>query len=173
MNERKPLVSVVMPVHNAQKYIGSAIESILNQTLKDLELIIVNDCSTDKTLDIIISFSKRDARIKILNNKMRLDIAASLNKGIRTAQSNIIARMDSDDISLTNRLILQYELINSSKDIVAVGSDIIIINSTGDEIGLRKYPNSSTELKNCLFKYSPFAHPVVMFRKDVFEEVGG
>ena len=173
MKKYKPLISVVVPAHNAQKYIGSAIESVLSQTFKKFELIVINDASTDNTLGIIKSFSKKDPRVKIINNDTRLNIADSLNKGINIAQSNIIARMDSDDISLPNRLELQYKLINSSKNIAVVGSDIVIINSVGNEIGLRKYPESSGELKNCLFKYSPFAHPVVMFRKDVFEEVGG
>src|SRR3989338_10028386 len=173
MKKNKPLISVVMPAHNVQKYIGSSIESVLNQSFKKLELIIVNDASSDKTLDIIRSFAKKDSRIKVVNNDTILNIARSLNKGISLASSNIIARMDADDIALPNRLELQYKLINSSKNIAVVGSDIVIINSVGNEIGLRKYPESSGELKNCLFKYSPFAHPVVMFRKNVFEEVGG
>lgn len=88
MIKNKPLVSVVMPAHNAQKYISGAIESILNQTFKKFELIIVNDCSKDKTLEIIKYFSKKDPRIKIVNNDKRLDIAGSLNKGISKASSN-------------------------------------------------------------------------------------
>ena len=173
MKKNKPLISVVMPAHNVQKYINSAIESVLNQSFKKLELIIVNDASTDKTLDIIRSFAKKDSRIKVVNNDTILNIARSLNKGISLASSNIIARMDADDIALPNRLELQYKLINSSKNIAVVGSDIVIIDPVGNKIGLRKYPESSGELKNCLFKYSPFAHPVVMFKKDMFEEVGG
>lgn len=173
MEKNKPLISIIMPAHNTQEYISSAIESILRQTFKKFELIIINDFSTDNTLEIVKTFLKKDSRVKIISNNIKLNIAGSLNKGIATAQSNIIARMDSDDMSVPSRLELQYKLINSSNDIAAVGSDIIIIDSAGNEIGLRKYPDLSAELKNCLFKYSPFAHPVVMFRKDVFEEVGG
>lgn len=173
MEKNKPLISVVMPAYNAQKYIRSAIESILNQSFKEFELIIVNDASTDKTLDVISPFSIKDSRIRIINNEIRLDIAGSLNKGISAAQSNIIARMDSDDISLTNRLKFQFELINSSNKIAVVGANISIVNEAGNEIATRNYPTSSEKLKACLFRYSPFAHPVVMFRKKMFDEVGG
>lgn len=172
MKTNKALISVIMPAHNAQKYIASAIESILYQTFKKFELIIINDASSDKTLDTIKSFLRKDPRVKIINNDTRLDIAASLNKGINMAQSNIIARMDADDIALPQRLELQYKIINSSKNIAVVGANIVILDTDENEIAVRNYPMSSKELKNCLFKYSPFAHPVVMFRKDIFEEVG-
>lgn len=172
MGKNKPLISVIMPAYNAQKYISSAIKSILNQTFKKFELIIINDFSTDKTLDIIESFSKKDSRVKLVNNDRKLDIARTLNKGISMAKSNIIARMDADDIAFPNRLELQYKLISSSKNIAVVGANIVIMDAAGNETAIRTYPNSSRKLKDCLFKYSPFAHPVVMFRKNVFEEVG-
>lgn len=172
MEKNKPLISVIMPAYNAEKYISNAIESILNQTFKKFELIIINDFSTDKTLDIIKSFKKKDPRIEIVNNDMRLDIARTLNKGIDMAKSNMIARMDADDIAFSNRLELQYKLISSSKNIAVVGANIVIMNTSGNETAIRSYPDSSEKLKNCLFKYSPFAHPVVMFRKNIFEEVG-
>lgn len=172
MKKNKPLISVIMPVHNSQKYISSAIESILNQTFKKFELIIINDASSDKTLDIIKVFLRKDSRVKLINNDTRLDIAASLNKGISVAESNIIARMDADDISLPQRLELQYKIINSSKNIAVVGANIVILDTDENEIAVRNYPDSSKKLKGCLFKYSPFAHPVVCFRKNMFEEVG-
>ncbi len=167
-----PLISVVMPAHNASKHIPIAIESILNQTFKDFEFLIVNDNSSDKTASIVKKYARKDSRIRLLNNSKRLDIAGSLNKGIENAKSNIIARMDADDISYPNRFELQYKLIQRSRKIAAVGSNIILIDSSENVIGLRNYPQSSEKLKKCLFKYSPFAHPVVMFRKDIFEKVG-
>lgn len=172
MKKSKPLISVVMPAYNAQKYLSGAIESILNQTFKKFELIIVNDASTDRTLSIIKSYSGKDPRILIINNAKQLDIAGSLNKGISKASSNIIARMDADDISFPNRLELQYKLINRSKKIAAVGANIVVMDPEEKDIATRTYPETSKELKACLFKYSPFAHPVVMFRKKIFEEVG-
>jgi glycosyltransferase involved in cell wall biosynthesis len=172
MKKNIPLISVVMPAYNAQKYISPAIKSILDQTFSKFELIIIDDSSTDNTRAIIQSFSKKDSRIKLLTNSSSHNIATILNMGIDAAQSNIIARMDADDIALPNRLELQYKLIHKSKKIAVVGANIIIIDTSGKEIATRKYPQSSKELKRCLFRYSPFAHPVVCFRKDMFEEVG-
>lgn len=171
--KNEPLISVVMPAYNAQRFITQAIDSILSQTFKNFELIIVNDCSTDNTINIVRSFVRKDARVKIINNKNRLNIAASLNKGISKASSNIIARMDADDISLPNRLELQFKLINSSKNIAVVGADIIVMDVDERELIIRNYPNSNENLKACLFKYSPFAHPVVCFKKNVIDSVGG
>ena len=173
MRTYKPLISVVMPAHNSQKYITSAIESILTQTFKKFELIIVNDASTDATLRIIKTFAKKDPRVRFISNKKRLDIAGSLNKGIAEARAEIIARMDADDISLPNRLDAQYRLFKISRKIAAVGANIVVMDSQEKDIATRNYPERSKDLKACLFKYSPFAHPVVMFRKKIFEEVGG
>ncbi len=169
----KPLISIVMPAHNAQKYIGKAIESILNQTFKKFELIIVNDASTDKTPSIIRPYARKDKRIVIVSNRQNLDIAGSLNKGIEIARSEIIARMDADDISLPNRLEVQYKAINKSKKIAIVGANIVVMDNKEKDISARNYPENSKDLKKCFFKYSPFAHPVVMFRKKIFDEVGG
>ena len=171
--KNKPLISVVMPAYNAQKFISSAIESILDQTFKNFELIIINDCSADNTRSIVKSFAKKDPRIKLIDNKTRLNIAASLNKGISMASSNIIARMDADDISIPNRLELQYKLITSDKNIAVIGANIIVMDLNENEIAIRSYPTTSEKLKACLFKYSPFAHPVVCFRKDMSDSVGG
>lgn len=170
---QSPLISVVMPAHNASKNISAAVDSILHQTFKRFELIVVNDASTDKTLQKLKSLVKKDKRIKILSNEKRLDIAGSLNRGIKEARSDIIARMDSDDISMPERLELQYELIMSSKKIAAVGANIVIMDENEKDLDTRNYPDNSEGLKKCLFKYSPFAHPVVMFRKKMFEKVGG
>lgn len=168
----KPLISVVMPAHNAEKHIKKAIESILGQTFKNFELIIVNDASTDKTLSIIKSYARRDPRIRVVNNRKNLDIARSLNKGIEVAKSEIIARMDADDISLPNRLEVQHKAINSSKRIAVVGANIVVMDPKEKDISARSYPENSKDLKACFFKYSPFAHPVVMFRKKIFDKVG-
>ncbi len=173
MKKSKPLISVVMPVHNAQKYIGKAIESILNQTFDKFELIIVNDASTDKTLSVIKSYIRKDPRIIVVNNKENLDIAGSLNRGIKIARSPIIARMDADDISLPNRLEVQYKAMNKSKKVAVIGANIVVMDPMEKDISARSYPENSKDLKKCFFKYSPFAHPVVMFRKKIFDQVGG
>lgn len=170
---KKPLVSVIIPAYNAERYIARAIKSILVQTFKNFELIVINDASTDNVLKILKKYQRLDKRIHIINNKENLQIAASLNKAVRTAQAEIIARMDADDRSFPNRLELQYSFLKKNTDVAVVGADIVIIDEKGNPISKREYPTTSKELKKVMFRYSPFAHPVVMFRKKIFLEFGG
>lgn len=170
---KKPAISVVMPAYNAQEYIGEAIQSILNQTFTNFELLIIDDASTDRTLLLIRQYQKKDPRIRVTVNKTNLQIAGSLNKLIKLVRSEFIARMDADDISFPDRLRLQYKLIKENNKIGVVGADMIIINKDGIPFSKREYPEHNKELKKVMFRYSPFAHPVVMFRKKVFEEFGG
>lgn len=173
MKKNKLLVSVVMPIYNAERYLTQAIDSILSQTLENFELILINDASTDKTLQIINKFKKKDKRIRIINNKKNLQMAESLNLAIDQADSDIIARMDQDDISLPNRLKVQYAFMQSHPNVAIVGNDVLIINENGKVISKRTYPTVSNHLKETMFRYSAFAHPTVMFRKHAFQKVKG
>lgn len=169
----KPLVSVVMSVYNTERYLAQAIKSILSQTIENFEFIIVNNGSTDKTSQIIYKFQKNDKRIKLIKNKKKLQIGTSLNNAIDQAKSDIIARMDPDDIAFPNRLQVQYTFLQHHSNVAIVGNDIILIDEYGKVIGKRTYPISSKGLKKILFRYSAFAHPTVMFRKQLFKKVGG
>ena len=173
MEKNEPFVSVVMPLFNAEGTVKKAIESILNQTLKNFELVIVNDASKDKTLSLVRSYMQKDSRIKLINNKHNLKIATSLNIGVATASADTIARMDGDDTSHPERLRLQYLFLKKHPDVAIVGSNISIVDKKGKEVWKRVYPTNSKDSKKVMFKYSPFAHPTVMFRKKVFEESGG
>ena len=164
-----PLVSVVMPVFNGEKYLQEAIESILIQSFKDFEFIIVNDGSTDNSLNIIKSFD--DDRIVIINQK-NMGLPTALNNGIEKSISQYIARMDADDISLPNRLDLQYQYLEKNRDVVAVGGHVEIIDEDGEYIYTAKQPNTWEEIKNT-FPQTPFFHSCVMFRKKQFIQVGG
>ena len=137
MTDKAPLISVIMPAYNAEKYIGEAIESILNQTLKDFELIIVNDASTDSTGNIIKSYAEKDSRIVVLVNENNLNIAGSLNRGISVAKGTFIARMDADDIALPERLEMQAKVMSENPQVAVVGNDIQLINESGVVIGYR------------------------------------
>lgn len=170
---RKPLISVVMPAYNAEKFATKSIQSVLDQTFKNFELIIIDDASTDKTLEIIKNFQKKDSRIKIIKNNTNLKIAQSLNIGINSARANFIARMDIDDLAHPQRLELQYNLLMKNPKVAVVGSNIIIIDEYDKAILKRDYPTDSKELKKIWFRYSPFAHPAIMIRKSVFKEYGG
>lgn len=173
MANRKPSVSVVMTVFNEDKYVSRAIESILNQTLKNFEFIIVNDASSDKSLSVIRSYMRKDKRIRLINNRKNLKLPHSLNLGVSQAKANFIARMDADDIALPKRLQKECRFLKTHPNVAIVGSNILIVDEEEHIVSKREYSTNSVKLKQTMLRYSPFAHPSVMFRKDIFEEFGG
>ena len=106
-----------MSVYNGEDYLAQAIDSVLNQTFLNWELIIINDCSTDKTGEILNEYALRDERIKVHTNEVNLRLPSSLNKALTLAQGKYIARMDADDICLPNRLQEQYNFMEKNKDV--------------------------------------------------------
>ncbi|MBZ0310357.1 MAG: glycosyltransferase, partial [Anaerolineae bacterium] len=130
-----PEISVVMSVYNGEAYLKQAVESILNQTFPDFEFIILNDCSIDRTANILQDYAERDSRIKILHNEQNLGLTASLNRGLRAAQGAYIARQDADDISLPTRFAEQVHFLNQNPDVVLVSGNIEQINAAGQVIG--------------------------------------
>src|SRR5580765_3960525 len=104
MTDKLPLVSVVMPCYNAEKYFVEAIESIINQTYKNLEIVLINDGSIDGTSELLNEYAKKDSRIKIIFNQVNLGLIGSLNIGVAAATGEYIARMDADDISVLDRI---------------------------------------------------------------------
>lgn len=169
-SNQKPLVSVVMPVYNSEKYIKEAIDSILAQTYSNFEFIIVYDKSTDKTLDIIKSY--QDERIKIINGENK-GLAAALNKGILSSKGKYIARMDSDDISLPERFEKQVACLNNNPEIGILGTKAQIIEN--EAITNRFFLEDFYKYKNHIFEIGivdvlntcVFCHPTVMFNKDI------
>jgi len=160
----KPKISVIMSAYNVEKYIAESIESILNQTFRDFELIIINDASTDKTLDIIKGFMKKDKRLKLINNKKNLYATISRNKALRIAKGVYIAIQDGDDISLPVRLSLQNKYLDKHKDIFLVGSGIIKISADGSYLDKRMPICSKILIKLMLPIRNQIYHPSVMFR---------
>lgn len=170
---KKPLVSVVMSVFNDDKYVRRAIDSILNQTLKNIEFIIINDASQDNSLKTIQAYVRQDKRIKLINNAQELRLAPSLNLGVAHAKADLIARMDPDDISLPERLKIQYDYLKRHPRVAVVGTNLSVVDSNKKEIWVRDYPTQSSDIKKTMLRYAPFAHPSVMIRKKVFKEFGG
>ena len=158
-----------MAVYNSGQYLKPAIESILNQTLQDFEFIIVNDGSTDNSLDIINSY--RDERIKILSQN-NSGPASARNNGINKSQSNYIAIQDSDDISYNYRLKKQYEFLCNNEDYILIGGNADVIDSNGTYIYSSNVILSNQEIKNNI-KNMPLYHPSILFKKKYIIEVGG
>ncbi|MDD2913253.1 MAG: glycosyltransferase family 2 protein, partial [Candidatus Pacebacteria bacterium] len=114
--KNNPKISIIMPVYNVETFLSEAIESVLNQTFYDFEFVIINDGSTDNSLEIIKNYEKKDSRIVLLDNKENLGITKSLNIGLNKARGEYIARMDGDDISEKERIEIQYDFLKKNRD---------------------------------------------------------
>ena len=164
-----PAVSVILPAFNAEKYLGEAVDSILSQTFADFELIVVNDGSTDRTLEILRDNS--DNRIRIVSNDNNLGPAKSMNKGISEARGRYIARQDADDISLPERLQKQFEYMEKHPEVAVLGTGRQTITGSG-KIKVNDPPMKSPTFEDML-KSSRIVGPSVMIRKTCLDEVGG
>lgn len=170
--EKKPTITVLLSVYNAENYVGIAIESILKQSFTDFELIAVDDCSTDKSWDIVQQYMKLDSRVIAKRNEVNLGGCKTLNVGLKLAKGKYIARLDNDDWSYPNRLEKQFDFLEAHPDVGIVGGVMEIMNQHGEVTGKRKYNISDQEIRNKIFRYSPFSHPLVMIRKSILDKVG-
>lgn len=164
-----PLISVIMAVKNGTEYIEQSIKSILNQTCRDFEFIIINDGSDDQTLDIISSF--QDPRIKVFSQSNR-GVARSANRGLSLAQGKFIARQDHDDFSKPERFELQVAYLNLHPEVALVGSAAEIWVRDEPTNRLLSHPEMSGELRLELLFNNPFVHSSVMFRREIIKRVG-
>jgi len=163
-----PEVTVLMPVYNAEKYLGEAIDSILRQTFSDFEFLIIDDGSTDRSIDIIHSYD--DSRIRLVINEQNMGIGRTLNKGIELASSGLIARMDADDISLPDRLEKQYGYLTAHPECSLVSSNVEVISEDGERLYL--YQRDSKLFYFNLTFYCWIYHPSVMYRRQHVQDVG-
>jgi len=169
LQSASPLVSVVLPVFNAQEYLVEAIESILGQTFKNYELIIINDGSEDNTQKLLEKLEEKDERILVFHRKNH-GLVDSLNYGIQMSKGKYIARMDADDISLPDRLLEQVSFLESEADIDIVGCDYSLIDQNGEVKRTIKVPKTEQEIIFSLCYSVPFAHPSVLIRKKIFDK---
>lgn len=170
LNNSHPLVSVIIPCYNAEKYVDSAVRSIINQTYKNLEIIVTDDCSTDGTFAILKKFATEDSRIKLYKNETNLKIVKTLNNMIQLANGKYIARMDADDISLPKRIEKQVEFLEENPDIAFCGTNAFIINENSKCTGKTSLPITPEDNKFFLQFYSTFFHPTVMIRSEIYKQ---
>jgi len=166
---RSPKVSVIMSVYNGENFLEEAVRSILNQTFSDYEFIIINDGSTDRTPQILASFD--DPRLVIVNQDNR-GLTISLNRGIRLAQGEYIARMDADDISEPERLERQAEVLDHEPDVAVVACWYKVIDEKGEVLAHRRLPDDSKQLAKLLPHKNMLCHGSVLMRKKATEIVG-
>jgi glycosyltransferase involved in cell wall biosynthesis len=163
---QNPKISVILPLYNAEKYIVSAINSILNQTFNNFELLVIDDGSTDHSLQIARSVV--DPRIKIFENPKNLGLSDTLNRGFKISSGEYIARMDQDDLAAPERLEKQLQFLKNNSNIDLIGT---AFHTFGSKLSRKiQNPVSHDEIKAALMFDSAFAHPTVMYRKKSFQK---
>lgn len=170
MFKNKPIISVIMSVRNGEKYVADSIRSMLNQSFKDFEFIILNDASIDNTLKIINKI--KDKRLKVISNSRKKGLTKSLNICLKICKGKYIARMDHDDIARPDRFQKQISFLEQNPKVGVVGSWVEIIDSWGKSKGLLKFPKSQKTILNKIFLYNPIRHSTVMFRKELVNKYG-
>lgn len=162
-----PRITVLMPVYNGEKYLHEAIGSILSQTFTDFEFLIIDDGSTDSSLEIVNSYE--DTRIRLVQNQTNLGLIVTLNNGLELARGEFIARMDADDISCPRRLEKQLLFMSSRSDVAVCGTAIKLFGKMNSSI---HYPKNDQEIRAKMLFECPIAHPSVMLRRKVFIQEG-
>jgi glycosyltransferase involved in cell wall biosynthesis len=169
-----PAISVLMAVHNGEKFLAEAVESILNQSFGDFEFVIVDDGSVDNSKRMLSAYAARDTRIRLIS-QVNQGLTKSLNTALQLARGEFIARFDADDISLPRRFEQQVSALRSNATLVLIGSEVELITDDGLFLGVRGHATSHHEIRKRLLlgDGSALTHPAVMIRRSSLTGIGG
>ena len=168
-----PVVSVVLPVFNAERFLSEAIDSTLMQTFADLELIAVDDESTDRSLEILRDYESRDKRVRVIA-RSHTGIVGARNDGIDASRGRYVAALDNDDAMYPTRLAEQVAFLDEQEDVVAVGAAALLVDIDGDPLIERRLPTTAEDIEQELLNgRNPMMQPGVLFRRDTLLEIGG
>lgn len=167
-----PLISVLLPVYNAERYLRTAVGSILTQSERDFELVIINDGSSDGSGDLLEALATTDDRIRVVHVSNG-GVVKALNLGLGLCRGEFIARMDADDISTTSRFDTQRAYLQAHPKCVALGSAVTIISQDGVPVRVASYPTGPSNVARSMLSGCAMAHPTVMMRRQAIEAVGG
>jgi hypothetical protein len=171
MNNRA--VSVVMSVFNGEAFLHEAVTSILRQSYRDFEFIIIDDGSTDGSAEMLDEFRRRDSRIRVVHQP-NSGLVQALNSGCGLAGGKYIARMDADDVAMEDRLKVQVEAMEMAPDIGVLGSAVVFIDASGEKVDIPRYhPTDSAEIQRALLDGNVIWHPSVLIRTSILALVGG
>lgn len=169
----QPILSIAMPIFNAERYLVRAVSSIIEQTFADWELVAVNDGSTDQTPEILNWFAQHDERIRVIHQENR-GLVGALQRTVDEARAPLIARMDADDIAMPDRLDKQLAFLRSHPSHVAVGGAILQMDADSDPLGIERLPADHEQIEaNLLTRRTGMFHPTVMMRTSVMRACGG
>lgn len=167
------MISIIMSIYNNEKSLKKSIESVLRQSFKNFEFIIIDDGSEDKSLEILEFYNKKDSRIKILKNSTNLGLPKSLNKALQIARFDYIGRFDADDICIPSRFEKQIKYLLKNPSIDILGSNAILIDSNGTRIGKVNLPKTNYQITKKLRYQNCMIHPSILMKKSVIKDVGG
>lgn len=162
---KQPLISVIMPVYNAGNYLVESIESILEQSYKNFEFVIVNDASNDNSLKILKKYKKKDKRIRLYSFQRRQGVSHTVKYAIDRARGKYLARMDADDVAYNYRLEKQLRYLLRHPKTVAIGAQCKLINKRGQVIGEKLFPTEFKDIYSYIFKFVPVQQPTLMINK--------
>jgi len=165
-----PAVSVLMGVWNGAPRVREAIESVLGQTLGDLELVVVDDGSTDATASILGSFG--DPRVRVTRQR-RGGLTSALRSALGLARAPLVARLDADDVALPERLERQRDFLERHPEVGLLGTAAREVDGIGREVGVVRPPTEDAALRGALIRHNPFVHSSVMMRRSALEQAGG
>lgn len=162
----RPRISVILPVHNGEKYLAECLDSLLTQTVTDFEIIVIDDGSTDGTAELLDRYRGRDTRVVPISEGKRGFVGA-LSRGLEFARGHYIARMDADDVCLPDRFGVQLRHLDAHPDVVGCGTATEVFGDTPNTCQL--FPTSPHQIRVNLLFWSCFSHPTMMMRRGVFE----
>jgi len=165
-----PAVSVLMSVHNGAPWVRDAVASVLAQTAGDLELIVIDDGSTDATSELLAAV--RDSRVRI-ERRAHAGLTRALNRALALARALLVARLDADDIALPERLALQRAFLGSHPDVGLLGTGAREVDEAGREVARIRPPEDDATIRRVLIRRNPFVHSAVMMRRTLVERAGG
>ncbi|MGP1411751.1 MAG: glycosyltransferase family 2 protein [Peptoanaerobacter stomatis] len=168
--DNEKLVSVIIPCYNSEEYLEQSIGSITNQTYKNLEILIIDDCSTDNSLSILKKIKACDSRIKVYSNKKNMKIVYTLNRLIKMSKGTYIARMDADDISFPERIKMQVDFLEKHPNTGFCGTNAYHIDKNNIVIGSTALPLDAEDIKKSLPYYCTFYHPSILIRKQLLQD---
>lgn len=164
------LVSVIVTVYNCEPYISDALESIIHQTYSNLEIVVVDDCSTDASWEIIQLYASRDERIKAFRNSLNQRQTRSRNFAIRQSTGSFLTQLDGDDVRTLDSIAKQMRFLAQHPDIIAVGGAAEICDSHMNRLNDRFYPTDDATIRRAFFRYSPFCQSSLLIRRDFVGE---
>lgn len=161
-----------MPVLNAEPYLREAVESVLGQSLADLELVAIDDGSTDASPSLLAEYERADPRVRVVTLE-HSGLTRALNAGVAASSAPYIARMDADDVALPDRLERQVRYLDEHRDVGVVGGAYVLVDGGGRTLGTVRPPRGDRRLQHALTRYNCFLHATVTIRRAALDEVGG